>query len=64
MNNHQIDSNTNINLFIEHKINLDYEECGNEYIPIEKIPISLKNIWTKIWYELPREKKLLLIKQF
>jgi hypothetical protein len=63
MNNYQIDSRTNIDLFIEHKVNFNYKEYGNEYIPIEHISHSLKKVWIKHWYEMPKEIKLTYINQ-
>jgi len=58
-----IDSKTNIYFFVEHKVNFNYKEHGNEYTTIENIPFSLKQFWIKEWYELPLEKKLIFIKQ-
>jgi hypothetical protein len=63
MNNYQIDSRTNIDLFIEHKVNFNYKEYGNVYIPIEQISYSLKKVWIKHWYEMPKEIKLTYINQ-
>ena len=59
--NKQLCSKTNIYLFVEHKVNFNHKEYGNEFTPIEQIPFSLKVFWIKEWYDLPLEKKLIFI---
>lgn len=56
-----VDTKRNIFSFVEHKVNFNHKDYGNEFIPIEHIPFSLKQFWIKEWYGLPIEKKEIFI---
>jgi hypothetical protein len=58
MNNPDLDLKTNILLFIETKVNYKYLERQENFIPIEQISFTIREVWIKEWYALtPAQKK-------
>ena len=50
-------------LFIETKVNHNHKELETDFIPIEKISPSIREVWEKEWEALNIDEKQQFLKQ-